>query len=77
MSKKSRRKREILTELTPEKHELQKAFSTKKWEYDFDVTNKYTFEGIQNEFLHFIQQDTTLNFEPHQPTQSCSETLDL
>ena len=28
--------------------ELEKSLKSKKWEYDFDVTNKYTFNDIQN-----------------------------
>lgn len=37
--------------------ELEKSLKSKKWEYDFDVTNKYTFTGIQNTFLDTIQRD--------------------
>lgn len=59
MSKKSRRKRELVEELHTDSEELQHSMNAKKWEYDFDVTNKYTFHGVQDEFLKFMQQDET------------------
>ena len=31
--------------------DLEKSLKTKKWEYDFNVTNKYTFNDIQNRLL--------------------------
>ena len=37
--------------------ELEKSLKTKKWEYDFNVTNKYTFNDIQNSLLDAIQRD--------------------
>jgi phosphate starvation-inducible PhoH-like protein len=37
--------------------DLEKSLKTKKWEYDFDVTNKYTFNDIQNQFLDVIQKE--------------------
>lgn len=37
--------------------ELEKSLKTKKWEYDFDVTNKYQFNEVQNQFLNAIQRD--------------------
>lgn len=37
--------------------ELEKSLKSKKWEYDFDVTNKYHFNDIQNSFLDTIQRD--------------------
>ena len=40
-----------------ELEELEKSLKTKKWEYDFDVTNKYVFKDIQNKFLDIIQKD--------------------
>lgn len=37
--------------------ELEKSLKTKKWEYDFDVTNKYQFNDVQNQFLECLQRD--------------------
>ena len=37
--------------------DLEKSLKTKKWEYDFNVTNKYTFNDIQNRLLDAIQRD--------------------
>lgn len=37
--------------------DLEKTLNSKKWEYDFDVTNKYTFNDNQNELLSFLQDD--------------------
>jgi len=37
--------------------ELEKSLKSKKWEYDFDVTNKYTFNDIQNRLLDVLQRE--------------------
>jgi phosphate starvation-inducible PhoH-like protein len=39
--------------------DLEKSLKTKKWEYDFDVTNKYQFKDVQNQFLEAIQSDNS------------------
>lgn len=42
-----------------EVEELEKTVKTTKWEYDFDVTNKFNFTDVQNDFLNIIQNDNT------------------
>jgi phosphate starvation-inducible PhoH-like protein len=37
--------------------DLEKSLKKNKWEYEFDVTNKYTFNDIQNQFLDSIQKE--------------------
>jgi phosphate starvation-inducible PhoH-like protein len=39
--------------------DLAHTLKTQKWEYDFDVTNKYTFNDIQNQFLDSIQKENS------------------
>lgn len=53
--KKSRKGRKVDRDV----EDLEKSLNSKKWEYDFDVTNKYTFNENQNDFLSYLQDDKT------------------
>lgn len=37
--------------------DLEKSLKHKKWEYDFDVTNKYTFNEKQTQFFDVLHKD--------------------
>lgn len=56
-NKKFRKGKKTDNENYKEIEELEKSFKTKKWEYDFDVTNRFTFNEIQNQFLDVILKD--------------------
>jgi len=57
MSNKKFRKGKKNDKKNKEIEELENTLKNKKWEYDFDVTNKYTFKEIQNDFLQAISRD--------------------
>ena len=58
-NKKFRKGKKNDGEREKEIEELEKSLKTKKWEYDFDVTNKHQFNSVQNEFLECIQKETS------------------
>jgi len=39
--------------------DLEKSLKTKEWEYDFNVTNLYTFNDLQNRFLDAISDENS------------------
>ena len=56
-NKKFRRGKKNDGDREKEIEDLEKSLKHKKWEYDFDVTNQYTFNEVQTQFLDVLQKD--------------------